>query len=216
MTKRSSSHDDARWLFFQKWMKSPLNVASVMPSSSDLARAMAAATPETDGIVIELGGGTGAITAALLARGVLPEDIVIVERDPHFCLFLEQRFPGIRILRGDARSMKSLLSTAGIALPVRAVVSGLPLLAMPSRLQASLLYQSFAVMGGCGPFIQFSYSLMSPLKKAVRNRFGVEETCVGQVWRNLPPAKIWTFYGLPNHRTRRCQSHQEGEIMHAG
>lgn len=92
MTKRSSSHDDARWLFFQKWMKSPLNVASVMPSSSDLARAMAAATPETDGIVIELGGGTGAITAALLARGVLPEDIVIVERDPISACFWNSGF----------------------------------------------------------------------------------------------------------------------------
>lgn len=210
MMKRSLPQQDANWLFFQKWMKTPLSVASVMPSSSYLARAMAAALPETDGMVVELGGGTGAITAALLARGVLPEDIVIVERDAHFCVFLEQRFPGIRVLQGDARSLKSMLSAAGIALPVRAVVSGLPLLAMPARLQACLLHQCFAVTGGCGPFIQFSYSLMSPLKKAVRDRLGIEETCVGQIWRNLPPAKVWTFYGLPNHRTRRYESHQEG------
>jgi phospholipid N-methyltransferase len=49
-----------------------------MPSSSDLARAMASALPETGGMIVELGGGTGAITAALLERGVLPEDILII------------------------------------------------------------------------------------------------------------------------------------------
>jgi hypothetical protein len=55
---------------------------------------------------------------------------------------------------------------------------------------------------------------MSPLKKTVRDRLGVKEMCVGQVWRNFPPAKVWTFYDSPNRRIRRCEAHQEGEIMH--
>ncbi|OZC35860.1 hypothetical protein B9Q17_12325 [Marinobacter vinifirmus] len=216
MIRRVSTHHDANWLFFRKWMRTPLSVASIMPSSSDLARAMASALPETGGMVVELGGGTGAITAALLERGVLHEDILIIERDPQFCGFLKQRFPGIRVLQGDARSLKSLLSTSSIELPVRAVVSGLPLLAMPARMQASLLHQSFALTGGSGPFIQFSYSLLSPLKKAVRDRLGVKEACVSQVWRNLPPAKVWHFYGTPKYHTSQFNPHQEGESVNAG
>jgi len=151
--KRTSPHHDANWLFFRKWMKTPLGISSILPSSSNLAKAMAAALPENDGIVVELGGGTGVITVALLERGVLPEDILIIERDPQFCGFLKQRFPSIRVLQGDACSLRALLSAADVPLTVRAVVSGLPLLAMPARLQAILLHQSFAVTGGRGPFI---------------------------------------------------------------
>ncbi len=184
----------AHWLFFRKWMRSPLRVASIAPSSPDLSRAMAASLPDGDGIVVELGGGTGAITQALLAKGVPLERIVIVERDAHFCAFLEQRFPGIRVLQGDAGTLRPLLRSADIAQPVSAVISGLPFVSMPNRLQARLLRQAFAVTNGIGPFIQFSYSPLSPLKRSVRERMGVMEQCTQQVWRNLPPAKVWCFY----------------------
>ena len=97
-----------------------------------------------------------------------------------------------------------------------AVVSGLPFLAMPARLQASLLRQSFAVTGGNGPFVQFSYSLASPLKSPVRDRLGVREHCTAQVFRNLPPAKVWTFYGKPKHCTRWREPNREGEIIYVG
>ncbi len=195
---RSEASETARhahWLFFRKWVQSPLSVASIAPSSPDLSKAMAASLPDRDGIVVELGGGTGAVTQALLAQGLPLERIVIIERDAHFCAFLERRFPGIRVLQGDAGSLKFLLRGANVALPVSAVISGLPFVSMPNRLQVRLLHQAFAVTGGKGPFIQFSYSPLSPLKRCVRDRMGVIEQCTQQVWRNLPPAKVWCFYG---------------------
>ena len=44
------------------------------------------------GLVVELGGGTGVITAALLARGVAPERLVVVEQSPALAAHLRQRF----------------------------------------------------------------------------------------------------------------------------
>lgn len=212
--KASTSGRNANWLFLRKWMQAPLSVASITPSSAALAKAMAASLSHKDGIVVELGGGTGAITQALLTAGVAPEKIVIIERDAHFFAFLQRRFSGVRVLQGDARFLKSLLRKGGIDLPVQAVVSGLPFLAMSRHLQMRLLHQTFSVTDGKGPFIQFSYSPFSPLKPSIRNRMGVAEQCTQQVWRNLPPAKVWSFrpiepkYSIGRHALARSESTQ--------
>ena len=53
--------------FIRSWMEEPLAMGAVMPSGKPLARAMAKCVdPETEGSVIELGPGTGAVTAALV------------------------------------------------------------------------------------------------------------------------------------------------------
>ena len=54
------------------------------------------------GPVVELGPGTGPVTQALLQRGLAPERLILVEYDPAFCRLLERRFPGVRVIQGDA------------------------------------------------------------------------------------------------------------------
>ena len=199
MRELSESAPNGHWLFFRKWMRSPLKVASITPSSSALARAMTDSLPLDEGVVVELGGGTGSITRALLAQGLPPEKIIVIERDKHFCDFLQDRFPGVRVLNGDALFLKSVLQRANIQEPIRAVVSGLPFLSMNSRMQARLLKGTFAITHNQGPFIQFTYSPLSPLKRSVRDRMNVRECCTQQVWNNFPPAKVWSF---------SCQSYE--------
>ena len=66
--------------FLRSWMEKPLHVGAVMPSSKVLARAMAQfVDPDAAGPIIELGPGTGAITNALIERGVDPAQLVLVE-----------------------------------------------------------------------------------------------------------------------------------------
>src|SRR3546814_19525211 len=102
--------------------------------SSDLASAMAAQVDlAAPGAVIELGGGTGNVTAALLDAGVPPQDIAVVERDPVFPRVIAARSPQLRVLQGDASDLRRLLPAAGIG-PVRAVASGLPVLSIPARI----------------------------------------------------------------------------------
>lgn len=184
-------------VFFSKWLKSPLQVASVTPSSARLARAMAAALPGHEGLVVELGAGTGPVTRALLGSGVPPEHLVVVERDLHFCRMLSRRFPGVTVIDGDAFELESLITGMGSSLPVRAVVSGLPLVPMRAAAQANLLGQAMALTGGAGPFVQFSYGLVSPVKKPVEQALELIPRCVAQVWRNVPPAKVWSYAQQP-------------------
>lgn len=185
--------NNAELVFFSKWLKSPLSVASVTPSSSQLAKAMASGLPETHGIVVELGGGTGPVTQALLHAGVWPDELVVIERDQYFYRFLQRRFPELNILCGDALQMRSLIEETYAGLPVRAVVSGLPLLSMKPSVQKELLNQAMHLTDG-GPFIQFSYSLVSPLKKTIEEALKLKSRCSARVWLNVPPAKVWIYH----------------------
>src|SRR3954453_18339342 len=85
--KRASRavHVSAPWLFAREWLNKPSAVGAVWPSSSQLAKGMAARVPSCgDGLVVELGGGTGAVTQALLERGINPKRLMVIERSPAF------------------------------------------------------------------------------------------------------------------------------------
>ena len=156
-----------------------------------LARLMAKqADTVGDGVVLELGGGTGAITAALLEAGTAPERLVVIEKDKELCRLLTKRFPQVTVILGDVIRIRSHLRHQGVTV-VDAVVSGLPLLTMSERLQQFILGQAFAVMDENGIFVQFTYGPRSPISPAKLERWSLEAHPAGYAWRNVPPATVW-------------------------
>ena len=80
--------DEAR--FFRSWLDNPALAGAVSPSGRFLARMMARyVDPIKGGPIVELGPGTGAITEALLERGIAPGRLFLVEFDPRFLQALE-------------------------------------------------------------------------------------------------------------------------------
>ncbi|WP_204307634.1 rRNA adenine N-6-methyltransferase family protein, partial [Klebsiella pneumoniae] len=65
--------------------------------------------PQADGPIIELGPGTGAITNALIERGVDPARLVLVEYSPSFCALLRDRYPTATVVQGDAYALRDSL-----------------------------------------------------------------------------------------------------------
>jgi len=120
----------AVWTFFRQWLKNPLGIAAMSPSSQRLAREMIAQLPADARRVVELGGGTGVFTQALLERGVEPEDLLVVELNDALHRLLQQRFPSVHVVRGDARELETMVRQIRFdaAGPVDAVLSGLGLL----------------------------------------------------------------------------------------
>ncbi len=177
-------------LFLARWLKAPHRIGALTPSSRYLARAMARQIDiRHSKLVVELGGGTGSITKALLEAGLPPERLIVIERDEQLYHHLRERFPELRVLRGDATELVALLRPLGIT-AVSAVVSGLPLLSMPKRVRRLIVDQSFALLGDHGSFVQFTYGLASPLAE---RDFGLSGKVTARVWRNIPPAAIWRF-----------------------
>lgn len=162
------------------------------PSSRALAREMARAVdPQVPGTVIELGVGTGPVTRALIERGVTADRLMLVETNDEFCRLLRQRYPRARLVQGDALALPRRLRHDPGANPVAAVVSSLPLMAMPPRLRLRLLHDCLRLMGPDGRFIQFTYATVSPVP--LRNRQGIVVEASRRVWFNLWPAKVWTY-----------------------
>jgi phosphatidylethanolamine/phosphatidyl-N-methylethanolamine N-methyltransferase len=178
-------------LILKLWLKNPMKIGTVAPSSPELAGAMARHIPHHgDGYVVELGGGTGPVTRAILEAGVPPDRLIVIERDPLLHKHLAERYPNVRVLLGDAMHLQQLLRREGVA-PVRAVVSSLPLLVMKKAIQHRIGAQIFAVLEPDAPLIQFTYGLFSPLKN--RHRLGVSGGVKDRVLQNLPPASVWLY-----------------------
>lgn len=177
--------------FLTAWVRKPRQTASVVPSSRYLAQLMVRGLDPQKGRVLELGGGTGVFTRAILATGLPVDKLEVVEINPAFARGLRRHFPGVSILEVPAQVVSA--SAAGDAGSYQRVVSGLPLLAMDMALHVDILSEAFALLGPGGSFVQFTYSLRSPVSKHVLDSLGLEVERVGQTVRNFPPATVFRF-----------------------
>ena len=175
--------------FLAAWLKKPKQTASVVPSSRYLARLMVRDIDPTDGRVLELGGGTGVFTRAILGTGLPAEKLEVVEINPAFARGLRRHFPGVSILEVFAQNVSE--SAAGDAGDYQLVVSGLPLLAMDASLHSAILTEAFKMLKPGASFIQFTYSPRCPVKPETLDQLGLVATRVGRTVRNFPPAHVF-------------------------
>jgi phosphatidylethanolamine/phosphatidyl-N-methylethanolamine N-methyltransferase len=176
--------------FIRSWFERPLSTGAVTPSGRLLARTMARYVDrEIPGPVIELGPGTGPVTEALIAEGVDPQRLVLVEFNPVFCQLLRKRFPDATVVQGDAYSLRQVLG--GIVQgPAAALVSGLPLVTKPMRMRLRLLREAFELLRPGAPFVQFTYAVMPPIPLKLT---GVRAEASERIWKNMPPARVWVY-----------------------
>jgi len=192
MAKRFLTALNDTGIFLQEWFANPLRTGAIAPSSSRLAAAMAAwLPPDRDSFVLELGPGTGAVTQALLNRGLREERLVAIEHNPKMAAVLHQRFPRAHIITGDAWQMDALLrGHAEEIQSVGAVISSLPLLNFPPAQAAELAHKISPVLQPEGKFVQYSYHLGRPADRRIDHLRPVASSIV---WRNLPPARVSVY-----------------------
>ncbi len=183
-------------LFLKRWLRRPFAMGAVVPSGRLLAEAMARATLAAmegrPGHVVELGAGTGEVTKALLAAGIPPQRLALIERDPELSAFLRRHFAGPQIIEGDAARLASLLARHGVA-PVAAVVSSLPLLSLPAEIVSGIVHGVFEALPRGGVLVQFTYGPKPPVPRGLREGLRLEGVSGRRIWRNVPPAVVWTF-----------------------
>lgn len=186
---------NANSLFFQLWLESPFRIAAVVPSSAALAEALAAPVPleDPEAWVVELGPGTGVVTRALLRRGLRPERLLAIEREPRLAKLLVRDLPdGVQVLTDDALHLGSILRARGID-KVAAIVSGIPLVTIPAEDQGLLLHQAAEALALDAPFLQFTYGPGVPARRAQLQAAGLVARRERFVPLNLPPAFVWSF-----------------------
>lgn len=175
-------------LFMGQLLRRPHQVVALAPSSRALCAEMVAEIDPAGGPVIELGAGTGNITAAILATGLPPEQLHAIEMNPDFCDRLRARFPGVNVYRMSAGDCGSLPVPGA-----QAVVSGLPLLSMPTSLQRDILSGFAARVRPGGDYVQFTYGPKPPVARPVRDELGLTWRRSRKIWWNMPPARVYRF-----------------------
>ena len=183
--KANVNYDGA--LFITEFIKSPRTVGSIYPSSKMLAKRMAEKIDlKKEEIVLELGGGTGKVTRALLNKGVLPSQLVVIEKSPKLTAALHKKFPHVDIIEGDATELLSLLKKYDQK-RIRYIISGLPFRSLSPDITDKIMQQINPLMQNNTKLVQFTYSLTDKLPKYFADFLLLKSSIV---WANLPPARV--------------------------
>lgn len=185
----------AGWTFFLQWLKNPLRVAAISPSSKQLARQMMTQLPRHARRVIELGGGTGVFTQALIDHGIAPADLLVLELNEELHQHLVRQFPGAMVVCGDAGNLAGIAEMRGFSGDNRAdaVISGLGLLSMPRQMQQAILQAAFDSLQPEGRFIQFTYGPANPVTREVIEALELNARRASFTWWNVPPATVYVY-----------------------
>jgi len=176
--------------FFQEFLKHPLQIGSIIPSSRFLERrileAAAIASAKT---IVELGSGTGGTTRAIL--GAMPQHakLLSIEINPHFHT-LVSNIEDERLIAhlGNACGLKEIISMYGLGAP-EIVISGLPFSTM-SHSEGSQVIEaisSLLVPNGC--FV--AYQVSKRVASLCRPFLGSEQIRVELL--NIPPMRVYKW-----------------------
>lgn len=184
--------------FLQAFLKNPLKVGAIAPSSPELAAEMLQGIhPDDHNIVLELGVGTGAITKFL--RDVIPSkaSYLGLELDSELVKTLNEKYPDMNIICGNAADAFSIHSELGLG-KVRYVVCCLPFVSLPKEISESVLLEIEKFMDeGCELRIfQYAHGYYLPpaikLRELLKSRYGKSRRSP-LVLKNMPPAFTLTW-----------------------
>jgi phosphatidylethanolamine/phosphatidyl-N-methylethanolamine N-methyltransferase len=165
---------------------------AVMPSGPYLSRKMVAAmgTILPGQVIIELGPGTGVFTREI--RKQYPHHTVVaVEFNEHFAARLRERMHDIHVVTGCASQLRQHLFHLQIdPKQVGAVISGLPLLSLPTELSHRIFSSIADILEPGQRYVQFTYSKRM-WKKFQPTGFRVDPSRF--VLFNFPPAVVMPF-----------------------
>lgn len=176
--------------FFKGMVSQPKAVGAIVPTSMVTARKMASAIDPSSGLpVLELGPGTGAITKAILERGISPAQLYSIEYSRDFYEKLLRDFPGVNFINGDAFDPKSSMGEA-YNQQFDCVISTVPLLNFPMEVRIALLDKLLSMLPTGRPVIQMSYGPVSPII-AKPKLYTIKHFSF--VVRNIPPVQLWSY-----------------------
>jgi len=179
--------------FAREFARSPWEVASLVPSSPPVCRALTLAVRETgDPVVVELGAGTGVQTGEVLARLHPNARLVALEIDPDLAKLLEERYddPRLQVVCDSAENLDVHLG--GKRADV--LVSALPYTSFEAGLRRRVLDLLPVALAPDGVLLVIQYSPL--ILRELRRRFpSVRQTITP--W-NVPPAFLYACRADPS------------------
>ncbi len=186
--------------FFAAALRSPRDVGTLLPSGPELARRLAVVIPRSGPrdqrpVVVEVGAGAGAVTAAIVDHVDEGTLVIAVEKDPELAEQLRARKLGVHVVTADAVTLPTILADHGVDC-ADAIVSVLPWALFGPQQQRELLAAFAGALRPDGVFTAAAYSLgyWTPAARRFRcelERFFAQVLPTRTMWRHLPPAMTY-------------------------
>lgn len=184
--------------FLQAFIKNPLKVGAIAPSSPELAKKMIEGVrPNPNKIVLELGVGTGAITKYLETKLSDEKSYLGIELDRDLVKSLRTNYPKLRIERGNAIDSFSIHQKTGLG-KVGFIICCLPFVSLPNEVGEKILLEidKFMQQGCVFRTFQYAHGYYMPsaikLREFMRRRYGRSRRSQ-LIVKNVPPAYILTW-----------------------
>lgn len=182
--------------FVLQALRSLTRIGAIAPTSPGVARRMASLVPPGPGrIVVELGAGTGAISAAIGPRLGEGARHLAVEREPELLDALRRKAPWAEQVLGDAQDLSGRLKDLGVS-QADVVLSSLPWANFDPDLQRRILGQVIESLAPDGLFATIAYrpTRMTERSRAFRAALltSFDDVSISPtLWANLPPTRLY-------------------------
>ena len=182
--------------FLGEFLKAPSSIGAIAPSSPRLAESITEAAGVSQArVIVELGPGTGALSAAICRKRRPGATYFAIEANASFVEEMRRRYPDVTVYHDSAVAIRRYVEAAGHA-HCDCIVSGLPFATFPDQLQDNLLTVIRDALGPGGRFATFAYvqGLLVRQGRRFQRRLHAEFPNVSKtptVWRNMPPAFVY-------------------------
>jgi phospholipid N-methyltransferase len=186
-----------RLAFLGQFLRRPLEVASIAPSSRFIARRVARCVRGARGTVVEIGSGTGGVTRALLETIAPDARLVAVELNPMLAERVA-RIPDPRLIVqcGSAEDLPAILEDHRCA-PASAIVCGLPFSMVPRLRGMRILRALERSLAPRGELV--AYQIRDTLGRMIGSRLETVEESIE--WRGIPPLRVSRWRKAHDART---------------
>lgn len=176
-------------LFFREFLRNPVMIGSIIPSSKRTIDAMLARVdwPNTK-LFVEYGPGVGTFCGTILER--LPADatLLVIDTNPVFIDYLRRKFTDSRFVavHGSAADVNEIVAAHGFD-AADYVLSGLPFSTLPTGVGPAIAEATHRVLAPGGTFLIYQYSayvmpLLEPLFASIDRDLE---------WWNIPPCGLF-------------------------
>ena len=184
-----------RWQFLRGFLKHPVMVGSIIPSSKVLIdRMLDPVDWEKTSLFVEYGPGVGTFTRPVLERMGADATLIAIDTNPDFVKYLKQSIddPRLVAVTGSAADVESIIADRGFD-HADFVLSGLPFSTLPPGVGQAIGEATAKVIRPGGAFLvyQFSPKVLDFIKPYF------EDIDRGFEWINVPPATLFWAWRQP-------------------
>jgi len=191
----SEPRNGARLLFARTFLKNPVMLGSVIPSSRFLIDAVLEPMDWARArVIVEYGPGVGTITGEILKRMRADAKLIIIEMNREFVRFLREAFRDERlvVIEGSAVNVRGILTAHGCE-NADYIISGIPLGSMPVPVRESIVRETKEALAPGGAFIVYQFT--SRVLPELQRVFDVVKR--GREWLNVLPAHLFFCAATP-------------------